>query len=293
MRTVGMVCLVVCLCPAARGYGQLLGSKSAMVEFRGRVIDGGTSDYAGLVIEVANLRDRTIEDHADVTAEGLFWFREIPAGDYEIKVLTQYGEELVTTVASVGMFSPPFEIRLPGVKSSRPASGTVSIQQLNHPVSKRVRKLLDSGYHLFEDQRFDDAVARFREAVTDDPGCAQAHADLGLALSKKEAWAGAIEAYRAASALDPRNSILHSNLGVALSMMRRYDEAEREIAKALTLDGTNARAHYVMAGLLLRKPGQLREAVSHLVAAQDHVPSARPAIEKICAVSRVESCPRN
>jgi hypothetical protein len=293
MKTTLWVCLGVCLVGGTHGYGQFPASKSDTSEFRGRVVDGGTSSYAGLVIEVSNLRDRTIREHVDVSADGLFWFRGLPEGDYEIKVLTQYGEELASTIGSVGVFSAPLEIRLPGPKLARPPSGSVSIQQLNHPLSKPVRKLLESGQKLLEEKHYDDAAARFRTAAADDPQCAQAQADLGLALSRTGAWEGAVEAYRAASALDPKNSVLHSNLSVALVMMHHFDEAESEITTALSLDRSNARAHYVMAGLLLRKPGRLGDAVSHLVASEDYFPSAKAAVEKICSATRVVTCPGN
>lgn len=288
-----LVCLGVCMLAGTPAYGQFPVGKSNTSEFRGRVVDGGTSSFAGLVIEVANLRDRTIREQVDVNSDGLFWFRVLPEGDYEIKVLTQYGDELASTISSVGPFNAPLEIRLPGTKAAKPPSGSVSIEQLNHPLSKPVRKLLESGQKLFEEKHYDDAAARFREAVADDPHCAQAQADLGLALSKMQAWEGAVEAYRAASRLDPKNSVLHSNLGVALVKTQHFDEGEREIAMALNLDRSNARAHYVMAGLLLRKQGHLGEAVTHLVAAQEHFSSAKAAVEKICSTTRVETCPRN
>jgi tetratricopeptide (TPR) repeat protein len=293
MKTMLRVCLGVCLVGGTHGYGQFPVGNSNTSEFRGRVVDGGADSYAGLVIEISNLRDRTIREHVDVNADGLFWFRGLPEGDYEIKVLTQYGQELVSTIGSVGVFSTPLEIRLPGPKLARPPSGSVSIQQLDHPLSKPVRKLLESGQKLFDEKHYDDAAARFRTAAADDPQCAQAQADLGLALSKLEAWEGTVEAYRAASALDPKNSVLHSNLSVALVMTHHFDEAETESATALRLDRTNARAHYVMAGLLLRKEGRLGDAVSHLVAAEDYFPSAKAAVEKICSATRVAACPRN
>jgi tetratricopeptide (TPR) repeat protein len=290
MRIVKYVCLVVCLSAGTRIYGQLP-SKTNLSDFKGRVVEGGFSAYTGLVVEVSNLQDRNIREHADVASDGSFSFRALPEGDYQVKVTNMYGDELTSTVTSIGPFVMGFEIRMPQSKLQKPVSGTVSIQQLNHPPSRQVRKLLESGQRLIHDQHYDDAAERLREATRDDPSCVQAHASLGLALAKMSAWDGAADAYRAAVTLDPGNSGLHSNLGAALAMLKRYDEAENEASTALRLDSRNDRAHYVMAGILSQRQGPLREVVAHLLAAQDTVPSAKAAVEKICASNHVEGCP--
>jgi tetratricopeptide (TPR) repeat protein len=105
------------------------------------------------------------------------------------------------------------------------------------------------------------------------------------------AWDGAIEEYRAATSLDPKNSVWHSNLSAALASAKRFDEARNEASAALQIDPRNARAHFVMAGALLQTPGHLQEVVSHLVAAQDAFPSARTALEKLCAMKTLKGCP--
>jgi len=272
-------------------FGQYMPGKQSSAEFRGRLTEGGDSSYEGLVVEVTNLRDRSIRDHIDVLADGSFGFRSLPEGDYQVRVTTLYDEVVATTLTSIAQGSPPWEIRLPRSKLSKPPAGSISLQQLNHPPSKQVQKLLDNGERLLHAQHYEDAAARLREATINDPDCLQAHADLGLALSRVGQWDGAEQEYRTAVSLDPRNSMLHSNLGAALTMLQRFDEAEVEVATALRIDPRNPRAHYVMAGVLLRKNAPLKEAMTHLLAAQDEVPSARVSIQKICAENRVPGCP--
>jgi tetratricopeptide (TPR) repeat protein len=280
MRVIGYVYLAGCLFAG-----------TSTTEFNGRLIEGSTATYDGLVVEITNLRDRTIHEHADVSVDGSFSFRAIPEGDYEIRVITLYDNELASTVTSIGPTNSPLEIRMPQAKLQRPTSGTVSIQQLNHPLSKQVRKLLESGQKLIADQNYSSAAARFREAARDAPDCVQAHADLALALSRMQAWDAAAEEYRAAVALDPKSSILHSNLSAALASSKRFDEARSEATAALKLDPRNPRAHFVMAGVLLSNHEPVSRAMPHLVAAQDTIPSAKAAVEKICAAKRIEGCP--
>lgn len=290
MRATLYVCLAVSLFTGAHGYGQFsaVGSSS---ELRGRLVEGDYESYDGLIVEINNVRDRTIRERADVEADGSFAFRSVADGDYQVRVLTIHGIEVTDLLATIGQSSTSLEIRLPGKKLDRPGSGTVSMQQLVHSPSKQIQKLLDSGQKFIARQDYGDAAARFREAAKDDPDCVQAHADLGLALSKMEDWEAAAAEYRAAIALDPKSSLLHGNLGVALASTRRFAEAEAEAATAIKLDPQNARAHFLMAGTLLRTHGQLSDVVSHLTAAQEKVPSARESIQKICAANHVVGCP--
>jgi Tfp pilus assembly protein PilF len=202
-----------------------------------------------------------------------------------------YEDEIVNTLASIGPGTLPLDIRLPQAKLQKPVSGTVSVRQLNHPLSRQVQKLLQSGHRLIQDRQFDVAAQRFREAAQDDPDCVQAHADLALALSKMQSWEAAAAEYRAAVSLEPRNSILHSNLGAALACLKRLDEAQTEALLALKLDAHNVRAHYVLAGVMLQKSAPSPDVLQHLMAAQSEIPSARTAIERICAANRMEGCP--
>jgi tetratricopeptide (TPR) repeat protein len=287
MRVIRYVSLAACLFAPTQCYGL------NMSEFRGRLTGGTQASYDGYVIEINNLVDRTIREHADVSSDGNFVFRAIADGDYMVSVLSMYGSEITSTIASVGPASTglPCEIRLPQPKLQKPISGTVSLQQLSHPLTKQVRKLLDSGQKLMADRHYGDAAVRFREAAQDDPQCAQAHAELGLALARMGTWDSAIDEYRAATKLDPRNSVLHSNLSAVLASAKRFDDAETEASAALKLDPQNARAHFVMAGALLKTNGRIPDVVAHLSAAKDAFPTARRALEELCATENVTGCP--
>ena len=290
MSALRYVSLAVGLFAGMQVYGQFQPNSQ---ELRGRLIGGAEFSYDGYVIEVANLTDHSNRYRADVLADGSFVIRDLSKGDYMVRVLSLYDTEITSTVISIGPSgaSEPCEITLPQQKMQKPISGTVSVQQLSHPLSNQVRKLLQSGQKLADSDRYADAAVRFREAVHDDPQSPQAHAELGMALSRLENWEEAIREYRAAAALDPRNSMLHSNLASVLASANRAEEAQAEAATALQLDPANGRAHYVMAALVLHQPGHLQEAISHLVAAQESFPAARQALEKICtAAPQTSAC---
>lgn len=289
VRVAAYSSISVCLFTTAHGQSLIGNSRT---EFRGRLSAGDvTTSYSGLQVEVTNLDNNTFRERADVASDGSFAFRELPMGDYHVRVLTLYGDEITSEIVSLGPVGAVCEIKVPQAKIQKPISGTVSLQELTHPPSKQVRKLLESGGRLFQSEHYGEAVARFREATRDDPDCPQAHAELGLALTKTGAWSDAVAEYRAAIALDPRNSVLHTNLGGSLAVLKHFDEAETEALTALKLDKGNARAHLIMAAIMLQKPERAAEAMPHLLAAEETFPSAKSAVEKICAANRVPGCP--
>jgi tetratricopeptide (TPR) repeat protein len=84
---------------------------------------------------------------------------------------------------------------------------------------------------------------------------------------------------------------MRTNLSAALATAGRLDEAKTEASGALKLDSQNARAHFVMAAILLRQNGHMLEAIPHLAAAQEAFPNARTALEKLCAMKPAKGCP--
>jgi Flp pilus assembly protein TadD len=86
-------------------------------------------------------------------------------------------------------------------------------------------------------------------------------------------------------------SALHSNLSVALASANHLEEAQKEALEALKIDPRNPRAHFVLGGILIQTHGPMDQAIAHLVAAQDTLPSARSAVQRICAAKPVKGCP--
>lgn len=291
MSAIGYVCLAVSLYAATQGFGQSSNFPAMRSEFRGQILDEDHPVTSGLVVEITSFSDRTLRERADVMNDGVFIFRSIPQGSYQVHVMTVDGNEVATAIANVGPYGAPFELRLPPNKLSRPGSGTVSLQQLQHPVSKQVQKLLEKGGKSLTAKNFEAAEADFRKALRDDPQCMQAHALLGLAYIRRSEWKEAVTEYRAAVALDPANSVIRSNLSAALASDGDFADAAIEAQSALKLDGHNPRAHFVMAGILLRDPRGFGDAVPHLAAAAESFPSARTALNKLCAARNITGCP--
>ena len=109
--------------------------------------------------------------------------------------------------------------------------------------------------------RQEAAVRCLEEAVTLQPGYAEGHHNLGLALAKAGRLESAVEALRRASELEPNNAEFLKDLGSALIDLDRHMEAIACLTKVTTANPEDVEA-IVQLGRAFLKSGQMEKAVS-------------------------------
>jgi tetratricopeptide (TPR) repeat protein len=113
--------------------------------------------------------------------------------------------------------------------------------------------------------RLDEAIAQYEEAVRLKPGYAEAHCNLGNALSAEGRTREAIAQYEDALRLEPGLVEAHCDLGLVLQAIpARLNEAIGHFGEALRLRPGYAEAHFGMGSALERIPGRLDDAVAQL-----------------------------
>jgi tetratricopeptide (TPR) repeat protein len=125
--------------------------------------------------------------------------------------------------------------RAPEPQAFQPA-GTVSVEQLQHPVSRKGEKLLRRAHNFSAMGDHGKAIAELRLALGERSAIPYAHSLLGSEYLKINQVPAAIEALEEAVKLLPRNPVNHSNLGFALFLLGYADRAEQEVRRALDLD---------------------------------------------------------
>jgi len=98
------------------------------------------------------------------------------------------------------------------------------------------RALYKQGFQHFANDRVDDAIATYREAVEADPKLAIAWNGLSLAYRQKGDLDAAIEAARRLIALEPNDPLSHTNLSMLFQRKGMIPEAEEEMAMAQRLE---------------------------------------------------------
>jgi tetratricopeptide (TPR) repeat protein len=128
--------------------------------------------------------------------------------------------------------------------------------------------LNDLGTALVNLGKPDAAIMCLRHALQLDPNLALAHSNLGNLLAAQQDLAGAIERYRQALEIDPDLAAAHANLGCALVERFEPEAALPHLARALALDPALAQAQNVsgQAQVMLGDLAAARRAFAEAVA---------------------------
>lgn len=97
------------------------------------------------------------------------------------------------------------------------------------------RTLYREGFRHFVEQRFDEAIRSYREALALDPELAIAWNGLSMALKSNGDLDAAIEAGRRLVALEPDEPLGHTSLSIFYQEKGMIADAEREKAIAMQL----------------------------------------------------------
>jgi Flp pilus assembly protein TadD len=107
----------------------------------------------------------------------------------------------------------------------------------------------------------EQAVARYQEAVKQDPGRADAWHRLAVLHDRQGKFDDSAGMYRKALELQPGDPDLYCDMGYSLYLQQRWAEAEMNLRQALALRPDHARARNNLA-LLLARAGRADEALA-------------------------------
>ena len=126
----------------------------------------------------------------------------------------------------------------------------------------------------------EEAIAEYRKGIELDPRIASAHNALGNTLSDQGKIEDAIAEYRNAIKLDPLYAHAYHNLGNALSIQGKTEEAIAEYRKAIELDPLYGHPHVAL-GNILSARGKTEEAIAEYRNALELDPSNAQARNKL------------
>jgi arylsulfatase A-like enzyme/tetratricopeptide (TPR) repeat protein len=116
--------------------------------------------------------------------------------------------------------------------------------------------------------RTDDAIAKAKEAIAQDPEIVEAYMLLGNFLKKAKRGPEAVDAYKQALVRDPEHQGAIFSLAIAYKDLGRLDDALVGFERARELDPKNGKAMFQLADTLMRK-GQPEKAEGVLKEALD------------------------
>lgn len=227
-----------------------------------------------LTIRLTEVGTHTQAGRAFVGGDGSFEFRNVPAGTYTVEVLASSGESISQEMMSLNSSTDRIEIRVPGYGNKPGAMGTISVQQLRHPLSAKSKRILAEAQKASERGDYLKAIGILRGALNDPSAAGYARMNMGVAFMRAGKPEEAVPELQEAVRLMRDDAAVRTNLAYALLMTKRVDAAEVEARRALELDRNDARARLVMGQILLLQ-GQMDEALEDLRLASREIPKAR------------------
>lgn len=138
-----------------------------------------------------------------------------------------------------------------GIQPREPSpAATVSVEQLQHPVSSKGVRLLNQARNFADMGRHDKAIAQLQIALKERSAVPYAHSMLGVEYLKTGQVPAAIAELQQAVTLLPRNAAVRSDLGYGLFLSGDLDRAEKEARQALELDHSNRKTQLVLNQIL-------------------------------------------
>jgi tetratricopeptide (TPR) repeat protein len=221
----------------------------------------------------------------DARIDGSFEFRDIPAGDYTLRVNDSFSRTVWQQFVTIDKQMSPLEVRLPERKSHGAGAGaaTVSVKQLMHPPQKKAVQAFDRALRLSSAGKYDDAAGELQMAIRISPEFAAAHTNLAVQYFRigrfEESIAESARAIQIGGP-DPRNLC---NLAMAHARLRRFAEAEESARAAVRLDSSYLKANLILGVILVHEPATRGEGVKHLEKAAKEFASAGQFLEQLRA----------
>ena len=118
----------------------------------------------------------------DARIDGSFELRDVPAGNYTVRVTDDAGRTVCQQFVTIDRQMPPLEVRPPERESHGAGTGvaTVSVKQLMHPPHKKAVHAFERARRLSSAGKYDDAASELENAIRISPEFAAAHTDLAV-----------------------------------------------------------------------------------------------------------------
>lgn len=192
------------------------------------------------VMVVLRASGSAFEETRMVEASGRFEFRSVPYANYELFVISEGYQTVVTELYERDSTGGTRFIQLSvGGKILGPADtpagvGTVSAKRMMVP--KKAAQEADKALKEQQKGKLDKAIEHFEKAIEIFPEYADAYSSIGVLKLKMNKQAEAEEAFLKASELDASTDTAFKNLGFIYLTTQREAQAAEYLQKAVALD---------------------------------------------------------
>jgi tetratricopeptide (TPR) repeat protein len=253
-------------------------------DFNGSIHSDREAIYHGYVVELSGTVQRETWK-ADVMADGTFVVRDIPNGDYVLRVMTYQGAILKEEFVNVHGTGSTVDVTLPHVDRPAPG-GPVSVRELQHPPAARAVRAAAAAQRFSQEGERGKAVEELQKAIRISPDFAAAHSNLAAEYIRMQEYEAARREIERSLEIAGPNAVDLCNLAFVDTSEHRFPQALEEVKAALRADPANGNAHYILGALLLLDQRTSAEGVRHLEQAAQTVAGAREMLARLRSASR-------
>ena len=232
-------------------------------------------------VELTDPTHATEAHRAFVQMDGTFHLRDVPPGQYTLRVTTLSGELVHQEFVAVSPQAAPLTVRLPGSAKQPSAPGTVSMTHLRHPPARKAWQAMVSAQRFAESGQTEKAVEELEKAIRISPEYAEAYNNLAVQHIRMNRFEEAAAELARALAISGPSPMQLTNLAYAQYRLNRFPEAIASARTALRLNSGSPQAHLILGSILAADPRTRAESIPHLERAAETLPSARAALEQL------------
>jgi tetratricopeptide (TPR) repeat protein len=200
-----------------------------------------------LYVELYDPRTHVVVERQSVSTDGSFrLYHGNAASGYTVRVVTAPGEDPLLEESHQMTSSNSLILRLPEQKTNQPASGSVSVRELQHPVPKQAIRAAMEAERYSKGHDTAKAIAKLEQAVRIAPFFRDGHSNLGVQYARAGRIAEALAQFHFALDIGPPNALIYSNLSLALLTLKQFRDGEEFARKALSLEPQNAQAQKLL-----------------------------------------------
>jgi Flp pilus assembly protein TadD len=271
---ISLCCIVFAFVPSSRAQWRPSGDRSlpSCSDVVGSVYQAPGAAW-GAHVDLRGFSDALPQ--SSVIANGMFEFRCVPHGAYDLRVLDSRGKVIHSEQVEVGAGFNSVHITLRQEQTEQPVSPWVSLRQLKRKTDRKAEDQLRKAYAAADRSKFDEAALHARKALERDPAYPEAFVMLGAACSRLQRNEEAAEHFSKAVELDPDSVLAHGNLAMTMLKLERYAAAEEPARRALKLASPLPQMHFALGVSLAGQGRNLDEAILHFDRASKSFPRAR------------------
>ncbi len=285
---------------------------------KGKVTDKDGKGIANAAIELRNQDTKGHSYQTKTDKKGNYVYMGLVAGTYNVIVRADGFDPQYKPVKPSIQEDSQIDFQLePGSKDKKLAIDLTreEIEQIRKEQAKakerestsgEVQKLFSEGLQMAQQQKYQEAVDLYKQALEKDPEQANIMGNMADAYAKMGKNEDALEVYKKAIAIKP-DAALYTNMGAILNNMGKTEESQEAFKKAASLNpGASAQSSYNIGVTLLNngKAAEAADAFRQAIAAdpnyseayywlgmclsgsQDTIPEAIKALQKYITIGQ-------